>query len=78
MIIYLDVFLGSRLAHQTVYHIQLENCYPFQYYRFANMVVYYGIILFTPNLAGDRFVNFVLSALIEIPAYIAAYFVCKK
>jgi len=35
---------------------------------------YYGILLYLPNLPGGRHLNFVISAFIEIAAYILAYF----
>ena len=34
------------------------------------MFVYYGLLLATPALAGNRFMNFFLMGLVEIPAYI--------
>ncbi|ELT96398.1 hypothetical protein CAPTEDRAFT_94722, partial [Capitella teleta] len=36
--------------------------------RLANTGVYYGLILSTPSLAGDRFLNFAITGLVEIPA----------
>ncbi|CAD5112886.1 DgyrCDS2096 [Dimorphilus gyrociliatus] len=45
---------------------------------FVNNCIYYGLTLSTPALAGDRFFNFSLSVLVEIPAYaIAALFATK-
>lgn len=45
---------------------------------FVNNCVYYGLTLSTPTLAGDRFFNFALSILVEIPAYgIAALLAIK-
>lgn len=35
---------------------------------------YYGILLYLPNLPGGRHLNFIISALIEIGAYVIAYF----
>ncbi len=37
--------------------------------RFVNVVVYYGLSLSTSLLAGDRYLNFFLSGLVEVPAY---------
>ena len=36
----------------------------------AATIGYYGLGMFSVHLAGDIYVNFVLSALIEIPSYI--------
>jgi len=37
---------------------------------FVNSLVYYGLSLNTSNLGGDPYVNFFISAAVEIPAYI--------
>ncbi|KAL5287944.1 hypothetical protein ACFFRR_008658 [Megaselia abdita] len=42
---------------------------------FSVTLSYYGILFFLPNLAGERHVNFLVGAAIELLAYILAYFV---
>ena len=46
--------------------------------RFVNSLVYYGLSLSTSALAGDRYLNFFLSGLVEIPAYTASIFILQK
>ena len=46
-------------------------------FRFANMNVWYYMILSTPSLAGDFYLNFFLGCVAEIPAYTVAIFVIK-
>ena len=46
--------------------------------RLVNSLVYYGLSLSTSQLAGDRYLNFFISGLVEIPAYTACIFVLQK
>ena len=46
--------------------------------RFSNGIVYYGLSLSTSTLAGDKYLNFLLSGLVEVPAYLLTTFVSKK
>ena len=48
------------------------------YFSFANSIVYYGLALDSSNLAGNKYLNFFLLGLVEIPAYILAYFTMEK
>ncbi|XP_022095297.1 organic cation transporter protein-like [Acanthaster planci] len=41
---------------------------------FVNSMVYYGVSLYSSNLAGDKYFNFFLIALVEIPAYVLTSF----
>ena len=43
-------------------------------FRLCNTFVYYGLSLFSTSLAGDRYLNFILSGAIELPCYVALYF----
>ena len=43
----------------------------------AATIGYYGLGMFSVHLAGDIYINFVLSALIEIPSYIFCVLVNK-
>lgn len=43
-----------------------------QLVRLCDTFVYYGLSLFITKLAGDRFVNFALSGVAELPAYFIA------
>ncbi|XP_074646513.1 organic cation transporter protein-like isoform X2 [Tubulanus polymorphus] len=45
---------------------------------FVNNLVYYGLSLSAAELAGDRFLNFFLMALVEIPATICCMFVLES
>ncbi|ELU07889.1 hypothetical protein CAPTEDRAFT_225057 [Capitella teleta] len=45
---------------------------------FTNFLVYFFLILSSPSFAGGRFLNYYLGGLVEIPAYIFAFLVCKK
>jgi len=45
---------------------------------FANCLVYYGLILSTPSLAGNRFMNFFIMGLVEIPATFLAFYTTDK
>ncbi len=46
--------------------------------RVANECLYYSLTLSTPSLAGNRFANYFLSGLVEIPGYIGSYICAKK
>lgn len=39
---------------------------------FTNNAVYYSLLYSTPSLDGNRFINYALSVLVEIPAYLIA------
>ena len=45
--------------------------------RFANLNVYYFMILNTPSLAGDFYLNFFLVCGVEIPAYTVSIVIIK-
>jgi len=45
---------------------------------FVNSLVYYGLSLSTASLAGNRYMNFFLSGLVEIPAYTSCIFILQK
>lgn len=55
--------------------IRLAN---FAFCYLANNFIYYGLSLSSVALAGNKNLNFMLAALIEIPAYITTYFVMNK
>lgn len=40
-----------------------------RYYRFVISGVYYGLGLNTSNLGGNDYINFIIFAAVEIPAY---------
>lgn len=61
----LDLFKNKILLKHSIVMITVF---------FSVTLSYYGILLYLPNLPGGRHLNFVLSALIEITAYIIAYF----
>ncbi|XP_033637857.1 organic cation transporter protein-like [Asterias rubens] len=43
-------------------------------YRFVNSMVYYGVSLYSSNLAGDKYLNFFLLSVVEIPGYVVTMF----
>ena len=45
--------------------------------RFTNATVYYFLILSTPSLAGDFYLNIFLGVLVEIPGYTVAFIAVK-
>ena len=47
-------------------------------YRMAISLVYYGLTLSAGELAGNRYVNIFLSGLVEMPAYLAFFFMLQK
>ena len=47
------------------------------YCRFSNGIMYFGLSLLTGVLPGDRYVNFLIVALLEAPASILGIFVLK-
>ncbi|ELT88451.1 hypothetical protein CAPTEDRAFT_44113, partial [Capitella teleta] len=53
--------------------VLLRHCWVF-----TNFLVYFFLILSSPSFAGGRFLNYYLGGLVEIPAYIFAFLVCKK
>jgi len=59
----LDVFKSAKLRI-----FALIMCYLWC----VSSLVYYGLSLSTGSLAGDRYVNFFLSGIVEVPAYLAA------
>uniref|UniRef100_A0A914WBI4 Major facilitator superfamily (MFS) profile domain-containing protein n=1 Tax=Plectus sambesii TaxID=2011161 RepID=A0A914WBI4_9BILA len=56
-----DLFRCRALLIQTAIMAYLWIC---------NTFVYYGLSLFTTELAGDRYINYILSGAVEIPAYL--------
>lgn len=45
---------------------------------FVNSGVYYGLVLNSSNLGGDDYINFIIGALLEYPAYIYCIFFLNK
>ncbi|XP_038050998.1 organic cation transporter protein-like [Patiria miniata] len=58
------------LRSWRVFRNLLIMCYSW----FVNSMVYYGVSLYSSNLAGDKYFNFFLIAMVEIPAYIVVTF----
>ena len=38
--------------------------------RFVNSLVYYGVILSSPNLGGNFYLNYTITSAVELPAYV--------
>jgi len=64
-----DIFTSKVLALQTLVMCYLWLC---------NAFVYYGLSLFSTRLSGDRYLNFILSGLVELPAYFTAIVTLEK
>ena len=62
---YLSLWILVPSTHSISSDIVLHN-----FCRLTNGLVYYGLSLNSSDLDGDDFVNFSLSGLVEIPAYI--------
>ena len=41
-------------------------------------MVYYGVILSTPSLGGDMYLNYTLTSIVELPAYIACIWIMGR
>jgi hypothetical protein len=42
----------------------------FKFFRFANALVYYGVSYGSVDLGGNKYVNFALSSIVELPSNI--------
>lgn len=54
---------------------RLINCC---YCYFTNALIFYGLSVRSIDLAGDKYINLMLAALMEIPGNLASHFVLKK
>ncbi|XP_071449485.1 carcinine transporter [Hetaerina americana] len=45
---------------------------------FANEMVYVGLSYYGPSLGSDQYVSFLLSSLVEVPSYLACWFVMDR
>ena len=61
----------------TIKHLFIVLLLPTPAARCANSLIYYGLSLSTGSLAGNVYLNFFLSGLVEIPAYFIAAFALK-
>ncbi|EDV95493.1 GH24909 [Drosophila grimshawi] len=52
--------------------------YNFYYCRAVNAIVFYGLSLNSTNLSGNKYLNFALVCLIEIPGYCLAWLCLRK
>lgn len=48
------------------------------FFRFTNGFVYYGISIHAVSLAGNKYVNFILISLAEVPAIVITYFLMQN
>ncbi len=61
----------------SIWHLTAFGIYNLFYFlrtRFAASAAYYGLSLNAASLAGNKYLNFFLLGLVEIPAYVFAYF----
>jgi len=57
--------------------LSLVGCKLVLHCRLVVAMGYYGLSLYSANLNGDLFVNFLLSGLVEFPAYTLCFFCIK-
>ncbi|XP_029643865.2 solute carrier family 22 member 3-like [Octopus sinensis] len=62
---FIDLFKTFRLAIITC-----NICFSW----FAMSMLYYGVILNSVDMAGDRYINFLLMATVELPCYLTSYY----
>lgn len=55
-----------------------QSKYVGNFHRFAVNLVYYGISINSVELVGNKFTNFILSSLVEVPAIILAVIMLDK
>ena len=48
------------------------------YFRLINSITYFGLSLYTSYLGGDDYINFFLSGVVEIPAYLLCIWVLNR
>ena len=48
------------------------------HFRFTNSVTYYGLLLSSVQLKGNRFLNFFVNGVVEIPANIIYLILIKR
>ncbi|XP_038066340.1 organic cation transporter protein-like [Patiria miniata] len=65
----LDLFKSPNIALKT-FNLMFNWC--------VNSLVYYGLSLSIPNLVSDDYIAFLISAAVEIPAYIVAVVYIEK
>lgn len=63
------------VLHSKKMMFRLINCC---YCYFTNALIFYGLSVRSIDLAGDKYINFMLVALMEIPGNLASYFVLKR
>ena len=56
----------------------MVRVYQVQFFRFSAAFVYFGLTLNIADFGGNRFINFSLTGLVEIPAYFIAWFVPQR
>ena len=59
--------------------IAVKVSFPFLFYcRIVSTGTYYGLTLVSSHLAGDRFVNFALSGVMEAPALLLGLYLFNR
>ena len=56
----------------------LSRCISLLFSRCVTSMVYYGLGFNSGNLAGNFYLNFAASGLVEIPAYLLATYLVEK
>ena len=72
---------GVCIYHSIVviWSVEQESWYSaISQHRISNNLTYYGLILTSSSLAGNRFFNFFLQAAMEFPACVMVYFCLRK
>lgn len=68
------MFVVRKCERMWLFHLQLFFCFAF---RLTISVGYFGLSLDTPNLHGDVYVNCLLSAVVEVPAYVLSWLLLR-
>ncbi|KAK7116571.1 organic cation transporter protein-like [Littorina saxatilis] len=58
--------------------VLLKMSFILWYLWICNSLGYYGLTLTSSQMAGNRFLNFFLQGLVEIPAYVMVYFALRR
>ncbi|XP_033637301.1 organic cation transporter protein-like [Asterias rubens] len=68
---------GFRLADLRDTPLTVRNTFVMLFSWMVSSMVYYGMSLNSSNLAGDKYLNFFLLGLVEIPGYVVSYFMLE-
>ncbi|KAK7116572.1 organic cation transporter protein-like [Littorina saxatilis] len=58
--------------------VLLKTAFIIWYLWIGNSLAYYGLTLTSAQMAGNRFFNFFLQVMVELPAYVTVYFALRR